>query len=106
MCGMIAYQATISGANLILPRAIQDRKSTRLKLQSLTNLVCRLLLEKKKKYISTCVDLQFTLRHTPLIVEVTRCHVVGGPRVVYIDFRRHKEDDRSSKGLISMVWIS
>src|SRR5262249_59073744 len=25
-----------------------DRKSTRLKLQSLTNLVCRLLLEKKK----------------------------------------------------------
>ena len=26
-----------------------DRKSTRLNLQSLTNLVCRLLLEKKKK---------------------------------------------------------
>ena len=32
-----------------LETAIADRKSTRLKLQSLTNLVCRLLLEKKKK---------------------------------------------------------
>src|SRR2546430_9940823 len=31
-------------------RALQDRKSTRLKLQSQSNLVCRLLLEKKKKH--------------------------------------------------------
>src|SRR5258706_6566736 len=30
-------------------RTPRDRKSTRLELQSLTNLVCRLLLEKKKK---------------------------------------------------------
>ena len=29
--------------------SVRDRKSTRLKLQSLTNLVCRLLLEKKKQ---------------------------------------------------------
>src|SRR5258706_10979818 len=32
--------------------ASADRKSTRLNLQSLTNLVCRLLLEKKKKKVN------------------------------------------------------
>src|SRR5687768_18364275 len=32
--------------------AVEDRKSTRLNLQSRLHLVCRLLLEKKKKYHS------------------------------------------------------
>src|SRR5438093_7627871 len=38
--------ATLTAESVPSPRL--DRKSTRLKLQSLTNLVCRLLLEKKK----------------------------------------------------------
>src|SRR2546426_8197141 len=38
-----------AGARYTLPLAVSDRKSTRLKLQSPCNLVCRLLLEKKKK---------------------------------------------------------
>src|SRR5256886_7317525 len=45
-------------ANLIvvsLIRMKQDRKSTRLKLQSQSNLVCRLLLEKKKLNLVACV---------------------------------------------------
>src|SRR5688500_20003904 len=37
-------------------RLIQDRKSTRLNSSPPCNLVCRLLLEKKKKEIKICLD--------------------------------------------------
>src|SRR2546427_9233652 len=39
----------VGGAGGLQPPGEPDRKSTRLKLQSQSNLVCRLLLEKKKK---------------------------------------------------------
>src|SRR5437016_10697938 len=47
-----------------LERKGRDRKSTRLELQSLTNLVCRLLLEKKKKNTKTPKTIK-TKQQTP-----------------------------------------
>src|SRR2546430_3448689 len=49
--------------------AAEDRKSTRLKLQSQSNLVCRLLLEKKKTMHSPCTRIQRT--HPP--IQSTSC---------------------------------
>src|SRR3712207_7875879 len=45
-----AQEAVVDAAHL--RRALEDRKSTRLKLQSRQYLVCRLLLEKKKTTIT------------------------------------------------------
>src|SRR3712207_7107316 len=39
----------------VAEESLEDRKSTRLKLQSRQYLVCRLLLEKKKPLLPTCL---------------------------------------------------
>src|ERR1039458_8209390 len=58
----------------ITPRPTHiDRKSTRLELQSLRHLVCRLLLEKKK---NTTADLHHSATNVDIVTAawLTRCH--------------------------------
>src|SRR2546426_4327274 len=70
------WQLVLSGALPSQRRGgrILDRKSTRLKLQSPCNLVCRLLLEKKKKKRQTLDNETISNRqHNALIVQADPC---------------------------------
>src|SRR2546430_11918951 len=51
-----------------------DRKSTRLNLQSQSNLVCRLLLEKKNQTLLVLLDLGYDAHAERTSLETLACH--------------------------------